>query len=279
MQVGNGVVARIADGGSGSEATVKLELRTFFPGLGGTIVTHEGVAAALRIEQKNQAPQMGHMMFLRHLVVKKLDDHFYRSGVYLFSHVPRVFGSISLGSDDIREAYIYEWAFGSDGFSWIELGTNELITLRDWNQFVGYFGDVGIDLKHDTTASEDGRVSQNIVHQYPQYQASGEMCCLWKRIDFGSGSIRIDLDRLSTFLHDQKGKVTTTLGCDRYKMLLLAVSYLGDRDAMSEFDLGRLEQLVCDYRRSSLRHFAFGFGPASGDVCLIEGTETLLRRS
>lgn len=49
-----------------------------------------------------------HEMFIRHLIAKKLDDHFYRSGIYVFAHVPRPLGSISLGEQDLRKAYLYE---------------------------------------------------------------------------------------------------------------------------------------------------------------------------
>lgn len=80
----NGVVEPIREAGAGGEARIIVELRTRFPGLGGTILTQEGVAAALRIEY-NQAPLVGHEMFIRHLIAKKLDDHFYRSGVYYYS--------------------------------------------------------------------------------------------------------------------------------------------------------------------------------------------------
>jgi hypothetical protein len=278
MAVHNGVVEPIREAGAGGEARIIVELRTLFPGLGGTIVTQEGVAAALRIEY-NQAPTIGHEMFIRHLIAKKLDDHFYRSGVYVFSHVPRVLGSISRGAEEPREAYLYEWAFGSDGFSWMEPGTNDPINLHDWNQCVGRFASAGVDLSYDTTDPEDGRTSQNIVHQYPQSLHSGEMCSLWKRIDFGFRSILIDFDRLSAFVHDEKAKLTDTLRYERYEMLRLAVAYLRHRkygEHISSYDLGRLVQLICDFRRSSLSHLTLAFGSARGDVRLTDESQALL---
>lgn len=275
----NGVVEPIREAGAGGEARIIVELRTRFPGLGGTILTQEGVAAALRIEY-NQAPLVGHEMFIRHLIAKKLDDHFYRSGVYVFAHIPRVLGSISLGEREPREAYLYEWAFGSDGFSWLEPGTNDPVILHDWNPFVGCFAGAGVDLGYDTTDPDDGRVSQNVVHQYPESLLSGEMCSLWKRIDFGFHSIRIDLDRLSAFVHDQKAKLMTTLRYERCEMLRLAVAYLRHRkykEPISDHDLGRLEQLICEFRRSSLSHYAFAFGSDKGDVQLTGESQTLLQ--
>jgi len=279
MAMQTGVVEPIREAGAGGEARIIVELRTLFPGLGGAIVTQEGVAAALRIEY-NQAPMVGHEMFIRHLIAKKLDDHFYRSGVYVFAHVPRPLGSISLGEHDLREAYLYEWVFGNDGFSWMQPGTNDPVNLHDWNQFVGYFAGTGMDLGHDTTDPEDGRTSQNVVHQYPGSLQSGEMCSLWKRIDFGFRSIRIDFERLSSFVHDQRAKLTDTLRYERYDMLHLAVSFLRHRkyeEPMSDYDIGRLVQLICDFRRSSLSHYAFAFGSAKGDVRLTGESQTLLQ--
>ena len=275
----NGVIQPIAMGGAGSEAKIRLDLRTKFPGLGGTIVTKEGVVAALRIEY-NSTPRVGHKMFIRHMVAKKLDDHFYRSGIYVFSHIPRAFGSISLRKNEVCEAYIYEWTFGSDGFPWVRDGTTA-ITLSDWTAFVARFVEAGIDVKQDITDADDGRYSQNIVHQYPHTPDSDEMSPLWKRIDFGFNSMTFNLDRLEKYMSDSREDLLKTLRSDRYQMLRLAIAYLRDAKGMSEYNLGRLEQLIVDYRLSSLRHFAYGFGPAGAVPQLIDdlsaqGSQSLL---
>jgi hypothetical protein len=89
MRTLDGVVERTREAGAGGEARIIMELRTRFPGLGGTIVTQEGVAAALRIEY-NQFPLAGHEMFIRHLVAKKLICDFRRSSL---SHYTFAFGS------------------------------------------------------------------------------------------------------------------------------------------------------------------------------------------
>ncbi len=162
----------------------------------------------------------------------------------------------------------------------MEPGTNDPINLHDWNQFVGHFASAGVDLGHDTTDLEDGRTSQNVVHQYPESLQSGEMCSSWKRIDFGFRSIRIDFQRLSAFVYDQRAKLTDTLRYERYEMVPLALAFLRRRkygEPMSDYDLGRLVQLICDFRRSSLSHYAFAFGSVKGDVRLTGETQTLLR--
>jgi hypothetical protein len=275
----NGVVETIREAGAGGEARVIVQLRTVFPGLGGAIVTQEGIAAALRIEF-SPTPSTGHVMFIRHLIAKKLDDHFYRSRVYLFAHVPRVLGSISLGDEDCREGYLYEWAFGRDRFSWLQPGTNDQVDLHDWNQFVDCFASAGMDLGYDTTDPDDCRLSQNLVHQYPESVQSGELCSLWKRIDFGFRSILVDLERLSAFLRDRRATLVDTLRYERYELMCLAVAYLRHREhneRMSDYDLGRLVQLVCDFRRASLSHYAFACGSTRGDVRLTGEFPTLLQ--
>jgi hypothetical protein len=274
-----GVVEPIREAGAGGEARIMVQIRTLFPGLGGAIVTAEGVAAALRIEH-NPTPLAGHEMFIRHLIAKKLDDHFYRSRVYVFAHVPRVLGSVSRGDGDVREAYLYEWAFGRDGFSWLRPGSYDPIVLKDWHEFVDAFGDAGLDLSYDTTDADDARVSQNLVHQYADHLPSGDLCSLWKRIDFGYRSILMNLERLAAFVHDQRKPLVDTLRFERYELVRLAVAYLRHRrggERMSEYDLGRLVELICDFRRASLSHYAFAFGSTNGDVKLTGEYDSLLQ--
>jgi hypothetical protein len=50
MTESKGVIEFVCEGGIGGSARVCVELRTEFPGIGGTIVTNEGVASAFREE-------------------------------------------------------------------------------------------------------------------------------------------------------------------------------------------------------------------------------------
>jgi hypothetical protein len=252
-----GVIEFICEGGAGGEAKVTVELRTKFPGIGGTIITQEGVAAALR-ESYNRVPKSSHKVFLRHTIIKKLEDYFHRLERYSFAHIPRPLGSISRFGENACEAYIYEWAFGSDQFAWEYItseGRPAPINLHDWHKFVEVFFSAGIDLQYDTVSSVDGRISQNIVHQYSIPSAGwSELNCLWKRIDFGENSIRIDYDKLLRFLHDEEQKLRQALRSERYEMLILAYEYLTKGERMDRVNIGRLDALVGDYRLSSLRH-------------------------
>jgi hypothetical protein len=198
-----GIIEFVCEGEMGSSAKVCIELRTKFPGIGGTIITHEGVACALR-EEFNPSPKSAHRTFLRHMIVKKLEDYFHRKGVYVFAHIPRPLGSMSREGEDSHESYIYEWAFGTEGFPWEYSdrdGYRTPIRLHDWDKFVTSFYSAGIDLQMDTADPDDGRISKNIIHQYPRPIADGtEMTSLWKRIDFGYESLRMDFDKLQRFL-------------------------------------------------------------------------------
>lgn len=275
----NGVIEFLCEGGYGGEAVVNVELRTKFPGLGGTIITHEGVATAFRREIM-PTQQSGHRMFIRHTIIKKLEDYFYRKGKYRFAHIPRPLGSIS-NRDKSIEAYLYEWAFGTDGFPWEVAdydGNWSNVILHDWDHFYANFEGVGIVMK-DITDVDNGRISKNIVHQYPKVSADGlEMNCLWKRIDFGYASIFVHYDKLSKFLYEKKDDLIDTLRSDRYEMLRLATQYIDEPRQMREVDIGRLEAYLGDYRRSSLSHYTSrGLGlSGTAPVCIYPGGESLI---
>jgi len=258
MEERKGVIEYVCEGGFGGSATVCVELRTEFPGIGGTIVTHEGVASALR-EEFSPSPKSAHRLFLRHTIVKKLEDYFHRKGVYMFAHIPRPLGSISKGGEKPSEAYIYEWAFGTEGFPWEYVdreGNRNPMKLHDWNNFVTNFHRAGIDVQMDTADPDDARVSKNIIHQYPKPIADGtEMNCLWKRIDFGYESMKIDLNKLSQFLHDEREDLERVLRTERYEMIILAKEYLTKGKEMKEVEIGRLDSHTGEYRRSSLSHY------------------------
>jgi hypothetical protein len=101
-----------------------------------------------------------------------------------------------------------------------------------------------------------------------------EMNLLWKRIDFGYQSLKIDFQQLQRFLHDEKEDLITVLRYWRYEMLLLAKEYLLKREKMRERDIGRLETLVADYRRSTLSHLVSrGTGLDASTRAYIEGME------
>ena len=119
----------------------------------------------------------------------------------------------------------------------------------------GDFHSIGIDVQMDTSGPDDGRISENVIHPYPKPIGDGtQMSSLWKRIDFGYESLKIDLDKLSRFLPDNKENLEKVLRTERYEMIMLAAEYLTKGKEMNEVDIGRVDSLVGKYRRSSLRH-------------------------
>ncbi len=250
----------IGHGGSGGEASVNIELRTVFPGIGGKIITQQAAVVALREEYKLE-PKLGHKMFLKHAIIKKLEDYFHRKGLYQFSHIPRPFGSISGNGETSYEAYIYEWVFGTDGFPWEHTnpeGGSFFVKLIDWREFGSAFCGAGINLITDCTCADDGRCSQNVIHQMADIPGNPDdlvMNPLWKRIDFGRSSIKIDYEKLAKFLRDEKEGLRQILRAERYDMMTLALEYLIDFKGMDRLDIGRLDALAGSYRVATLSHY------------------------
>lgn len=249
VDVGSEGVEFIYEGGTGSEAHVDVELRTRFPGIGGTIDTYQAIAVAHRNEF-SVAPGIGHEMFLRHALTKKLEDYFFKKGLYKYAHVTR-----PLGSTD--RAYIYEWAFGSDGFPWSYLSdTGDLVYVRldDWDSFGSIFLEAGIDLQSDCTNPDNGTISQNVVHQLhlDTSAAHPKLNRLWKRIDLGLRSIRLDYEKLLDYLAQNERELRETLRVGRYDMMVLACKYFVERDSFGANELEKLKTLVLDYRSSTL---------------------------
>ena len=71
MTESKGVIEFVCEGGIGGSARVCVELRTEFHGIGGTIVTNEGVASAFR-EEFSPSPKSAHRLFLRHTSAKSI---------------------------------------------------------------------------------------------------------------------------------------------------------------------------------------------------------------
>jgi hypothetical protein len=242
----------IHEGGTGSEARVDVELRTKFPGIGGTIDTYQGIAVARRNEFST-APNIGHEMFLRHMLIKKLEDYFFKKGFYRYAHVTRPLGSA-------ERAYIYEWAFGQDGFPWSyvnETGDSVSVRLDDWNSFGAMFLEAGVDLQSDCTNPDNGALSQNIVHQLHLGANASQPVLnrLWKRIDFGPRSIKLDYDRLLDYLRRNESDIRDTLRVGRYDMMMLACKYLLKGGSIEPKEHEKLRMLILDYRLSTLAYF------------------------
>ncbi len=256
----------ICKGGFGSEADIDVELRRFFPGIGGGIRTYQALLVAFR-KEFSRTFNVGHRLFLRHTIIKKLEDYFFKKGFYQYAHITRPLGSS-------QEGYIYEWAFGSDVFPWYvvnESYENVSVELEDWGNFIVAFNEAGINLQKDCTNPDDGRVSQNIIHQFPYGVDShrSKLNRLWKRIDFGDKSINFDYSRLVEYLEKNEVDMKENLRVGRYDMIVLSCKYLMNGEHMDPEDLGELNILVRDYRLSTLAHLNTRGVESSQDVRLL----------
>lgn len=253
-----GIIEYIYRGGEGDEAVVTVELRTVIPGISQVIKTTEGIVTAVRRE-KYPEPSLGHIMFLRNMLVKKLDDYFSWTGIYTYSHIPRAFGSISVGGDHPCETCLYEWFPGEEGFRWKVESKDEKqhqINLHDWDTFVNCFGEAGIIIDEDCYDPKNRLYSKNIIHQFPFYSfETYEMNVIWKRIDYGYKSIRIEFDRCAAYLRDNRHRLKEQLRPERFDMMELTVQYLLERENMSAYDLKLLMNYIQDYRMKSVDHY------------------------
>src|SRR3989344_2138577 len=244
----------------GSEASIDIYLMKRFPGIGGTIAIRQALSVAYRKEY-NYSPQVGHKLFHKHSLIKKLDDYFFRRERYTFAHITRPVGSTD-------EGYIYEWVFGSESFPLSVPGPGGYPTPVDLGEFKGCvesFTTAGIYIGDDI--KDPNGTTQNIIHQlYHEDKRINDpdhprLSRAWKRIDFGSRSLRIDYEKLMRYLDDHRDDIIHALGTERLEMMELACRYLDDENSVTEKGMGGLERLAYNFRRSTLRHLNMrGFG-------------------
>ncbi|MFW6138478.1 MAG: hypothetical protein ACOC7U_04820 [Spirochaetota bacterium] len=268
-------VETVCEGGVGGSATVYIQLRNSFPGLGGTIYTEQDFVVAYRVpsgvalgpfsveRKQNQIYDPAVLdkkaidalhMFLRHALIKKLDDYFFRKGLYKFAHIPRPLGSTANGG------YLYEWVHGTEGFYSQyyddEAGFEVPVKIDEWDTAARCFQTAGIYIFYDIADSDDGRYTKNIIVQEPSLSTYPEhITKLWKRIDFGYESLPVDLEKLTRFLEKNNAELNRYLKPERVKMMELIVDFLQRDlriDKSSRFKL--LTSLVNMFRLSTTEH-------------------------
>ena len=244
---GKVIVQTICEGGAGGEAEVWVQARNSFPGIGGVLTTGQLVATAWRKEY-DSSETAGENLFLKHLIVKKLDDYFCRIGRYVYPHIAR-----PLGSE--KNTYFYEWVQGVETFSWMEIGESgayEPVILMEWSEFTGAFEETGIAVGHDAADSDNANISQNIIHQLCRLRER-KLNLFWKRIDFGSRSLPINYDKVENYADRNSKSLREVLGEQRYWLLVYALKALRLGAKLDLRDRIRLEELVMVYRISTLR--------------------------
>ena len=265
-------IETICVGGYGGSAHVYIQLRNVFPGLGGKVETTKEFVVACRAPRsiavdeiddtyedillsdlKSMATRNSVNLFLRHALLQKFDDYFFRIGKYRFAHIPRVLGSKRNG------VYFYEWVHGVEGFDPryydYDLKRFMPVIVDEWNICRSCFDEVGVDI-FDDIVDTDGYYIKNVITQEPQaFYGEEHLTKLWKRIDFGPESLHINYHKTSDFLKNKKDKLKSVLGNNRYRMLSLIVGFLIDPAGQTEFTkFDELKEQVKKYRCATASH-------------------------
>lgn len=267
-------IETICCGGYGGSAEVHIQIRNIFPGLGGIIKTDQDFVAACRIPRgtdlkkinnpdsnitleslENKQTLFALNIFLRHALIKKLDDYFFRSGKYRFSHVPRPLGS------DTDGIYYYEWVFGDEGF-YPEFYDKDYgkwfpIKVDEWDIASGCFNQAGVGI-FDDIVENDGYYIKNIVMLEPRVSDSEEKFTkLWKRIDFGSESLHIDFSKFRKFVEENKADLEKYLTSSRVEMMELSLQFLEKAYTPKDYPhMEKLSKLIYEYRKSTTSHMS-----------------------
>jgi len=270
-------IKTICEGGYGGQAKAIVQLRNYFPGLGGPIITKQDLEVAYRLPKNikeydeiekdldlsNETAQHAANTFLRHVLVKKLDDLFFRRQQYYYSHIPRPLGSTSKGG------YLYEWIYGNEGWvtEYIDIETYNWCSVQvdDMFEVSGAFHSAGVGIFDDIIDAEDGRYTKNIIVEQPNINSLPEhISLMWKRIDFGSESLNIKFDKFEQFLKDNDSDCKKFLSLTRIKMIKYIIEYLAECKKPQTFKKwNELCRLVKIYRRSSASHMGVeGLSPS-----------------
>ncbi len=266
-------IETICQGGIGGSAKVYIQLRNNFPGPGGMVTTEQDFVVAYRVPlsiELSDLPTVESMskdlklktieskrafeVFLRHVIIKKFDDYFFRKGLYKFAHIPRPLGSTDFGG------YMYEWVHGNEGFysEYYDenLNMNVPVEIDEWNIVSKCFYEAGISIFHDITDALDGRYTKNIIVQEPYLESyPTRITKLWKRIDFGPESLPIDFNKLSSYISRNWDSLNTYLRPKRVKMINLIVEYFKKGRKLEHWEKQkRLKKLLRDFRIATAEH-------------------------
>lgn len=239
------------------DSVLSYEIRREFPSIDGTIFTHQYLAVARITRPLDMEVERGFELFLRHFLVKKLENAFNSMGRYCFPHISRPLGSEG-------KSYLYEWTEGEAlcPRSLLEIDpARNTAHLADWTRFVAAFRDAGVDMEHGLRWISDSHFSnvefakQIIIRQPGLPSETADISRLWGRVNFHENSVSIDYEKLKTYLITNMDQFLLHLSPGRFETMLLAINYLSG--ASTPEGLRKLCQGVQNYRRSALRHLNY----------------------
>jgi hypothetical protein len=245
-------------------SVLELEIRSGFRSIDGVIFTLQEIPVA-RIRYIREAdPDIGFNVFLRHFIVKKLENAFMSEGRYRYAHIPRPLGSEG-------RSYYYDWAWGEQRCGVQLLGTGKqegaLRGLSEWHEFVGFFAQAGVDVQSGarpvSSQHDPGKnVVKNILVRQPYSEREDTYISrLWKRVNFHQNGTPVDFEKLESYLLREGSYLKRYLAPGRYETMLLAAGYLNGR-SLPPPEYRALKRGVHEYRVSALRHLNhYGFGP------------------
>ncbi|RIL11129.1 MAG: hypothetical protein DCC75_02995 [Proteobacteria bacterium] len=242
-----------------------IELRRTFPCVDGTIVTQQELAVAKITRHLDPDPNSGFKLFLRHFIIKKIENALIAMGKYNYPHIARPLGAEG-------RSYIYEWAFGAERcpFEFIKAQhpSNRSEGLDDWFEFVAFFAEAGIDMQSGVRPIEKAgqpglHFAKQIIVRQPEGTSDQKyLTRMWKRVNFHENVTPIDYDRLRRFILVRADELIANSTPGRFEAMLLAVKYLDGRGITLK-DCRALKERIHDYRLSALTHLDhFGFGAA-----------------
>ncbi len=239
---------------------IELSVLSSFPGPEGIIYTKKE-AAISKIKYKighnnsNSSNNVDNILFknfLKHFIIKKLDDYFVRKGYYHFSHIPMPFGCDG-------EYYYYEWVFGKSICN-IELLEEAMKTkgksgLPEYYEFITHFKRAGIDFESGTEVLEDklrGKVAKQVVISQPVRLSEEPNSRMWYRVSFDDKNTIMDYRVLYNYLTENKKDLLKVLSRKRYSTMMLALDYLTGQ--VNGLKFKKLISGLHDFRVSTLKH-------------------------
>jgi hypothetical protein len=171
---------------SGGEAEVYKATANILEACPKDLEFPEPIVVAKRFIQKDSWVG-SEKLWKKNIILKLLDDHFLKQGVYTESHIPKALGYFERG-------HYYEFVPGSDYWIWKdrEDGEVNIYQLDEWEKFLFAFNDAGFGVDHDMCDNCSGSSIEvkNIVHSGGwKSQEDNIKSKYWKRIDISDDSL------------------------------------------------------------------------------------------
>tara|TARA_Y100000310_G_C20694071_1_gene824219 strand:- start:3474 stop:4271 length:798 start_codon:yes stop_codon:yes gene_type:complete len=192
--------------GTGMEGIVFSAETDTFTGLGG-IIKSKPVKVARRVSNwmfqgtvSEQSQKAAYNVFFKNILASILDAHAIGS-LYSVGHISVPLETFSYGD---FSGYGYKYVEGNEGwpcrFYYKDFGDYCPTRFREEKEVLRLFNSYGIRVGHDSSDSHDGRTGKNIIYLSDDSEdmSVGLLGKGWRRIDFGTISLPVNLDILNS---------------------------------------------------------------------------------